>query len=125
MKKILVVDDDPVLQRILVDRLGHRGYEVKGVLDGIDAMVAVRKEVPDLILLDIMMPELNGYEVCRVIKFDPTLKHIPIILLTGRDQELDPKILSIMGIEYMHKSASPQDLLALIDKVLSTPSSNA
>lgn len=81
-------------------------------------MIAARKCHPDLIVLDIMMPELNGYDVCRTLKMDATLKDIPIILLTTRDQEIDPRILGLMGIEYLHKTCKPQDLLVKIEKIL-------
>ena len=82
--------------------------------DGLDGMVQVRKNVPDLIILDIMMPEINGYDVCSNLKFDERFKHIPIIVLTSREQELDPRIGQLMGIDYMHK---PIDSKVLLEKI--------
>ena len=118
MKKILVVDDDAVIQKLLHDLLAHQGYQVVTARDGIDAMVMVRKERPDLVVLDIMMPHVNGYDVCRNIKFDEDLKSVPIILLSSRDQEIDPRILGLMGIDYLQKTCKPQELLAKIQKTL-------
>ena len=118
MKKILVVDDDVVVQKLLGETLVRDGYQVSIAKDGIDAMVLIRKDRPDLIVLDIMMPHLNGYDVCRAIKQDPLLKSIPVILLTSRGKEVDPRLLELMGIEYLHKTAKPQELLAMLEKTL-------
>lgn len=116
MKKILVVDDDAVVQKLLGETLERKGYKVTIAKDGIDAMILVRKDRPDLVVLDIMMPNLNGYEVCRKIKQDKVLKSIPIILLTSRGEEVDPRLLQLMGIEYLHKTAKPQELLDMLEK---------
>jgi CheY-like chemotaxis protein len=118
MKKILVVDDDVVVQKLLSQILEREGYQIISAKDGIDAMLLVRKERPDLVVLDIMMPHLNGYDVCRTIKVDPDLKTIPIILLTSREQEIDKRVLDLMGIEYLQKTCRPQDLVARIQKIL-------
>ena len=118
MKKILVVDDDAVVQKLMGQILEREGYQISGARDGIDAMVMVRKDRPDLVILDIMMPHLNGYDVCRTMKADPDLKDIPIILLTAREQEIDKRVLDMMGITYLQKTCRPQDLLAALKKLL-------
>ena len=118
MKKILVVDDDVVIQKLLNQVLEREGYQLSSARDGIDAMVAIRKDRPDLVVLDIVMPHVNGYDVCRTIKTDPDLKTIPIILLTSREQEIDKRVLDLMGIEYLQKTCRPQDLVAKIKKIL-------
>ena len=115
---ILVVDDDKSVTAMLSSLLSKQGFTVVEAHDGLDAMVQVRQHVPDLIVLDIMMPEINGYDVCRDIKFDQKLKHIPIILLTSREQELDPRIAKLMGIEYIQKPIDSKVLLEKIQKVL-------
>ncbi len=117
-RKILVVDDDPTILKLLQGVLAHEGFEVSTAKDGIDAMVFVKKHQPDLIILDIMMPELNGYDVCHTLKFDPDYKDIPIIILTSRDQELDPRIGKIMGIDYMQKPLDRALLLGKIQEIL-------
>ena len=113
-KKILVVDDDKTITTMADALLSNHGYTVLVAHDGLDGMVQVRKNSPDLIILDIMMPEINGYDVCSNLKFDEKFKHIPIIVLTSREQELDPRIGQLMGIGYMHK---PIDSKALLEKI--------
>jgi DNA-binding response OmpR family regulator len=113
-KNVLVVDDDNAVTKLLDGLLSDKGYNVLVANDGLDGMVQVRKNKPDLIILDIMMPEINGYDVCRDLKFDARFKHIPIIVLTSREQELDPRIGQLMGIDYMHK---PLDTKLLLEKV--------
>jgi DNA-binding response OmpR family regulator len=113
-KQILVVDDDSAITTLLDSILSSNGYTVLVAHDGLDGMVQVRKNNPDLIILDIMMPEINGYDVCRDLKFDARFKHIPIIVLTSREQELDPKIGHFMGIDYMQK---PIDSKLLLEKI--------
>jgi DNA-binding response OmpR family regulator len=116
-KKILVVDDDPSITKMIDKLLSNQGYTIQIAHDGLDGMVQVRKFIPDLILLDIMMPEINGYDVCSNLKFDDRFKHIPIIILTSREQELDPRIGKLMGISYIHK---PIDTKSLLEKVQNT-----
>ena len=117
-KKVLVVDDDPGVIKLLTSILAATGLDVVTAQDGLDAMVQVKHHLPDLIVLDIMMPEINGYEVCRNLKFDNKYKQIPIIILTSRDQELDPRIGQMMGIEYLPKPLDREVLLAKIQAVL-------
>jgi CheY-like chemotaxis protein len=117
-KKILVVDDDKAVITLLESLLSGQGYKVSAANDGLDAMVQVRNNVPDLIILDIMMPELNGYDVCGNLKFDERFKHIPIIVLTSREQELAPGISQLMGIDYMPKPIDSKILLEKIQTVL-------
>ncbi len=113
-KKILIVDDDPVIIKLLQNLLVSADFEVFTATDGIDALVRVRECQPDLIVLDIMMPEINGYDVCSKLKFDSPYKDIPILLLTARDQEIDQRISQMMGIDYMQK---PLDRAVFMSKV--------
>lgn len=113
-KKVLVVDDDKSLTLTVEGLLTNHGYSALVAHDGLDAMVKVRESNPDLIILDIMMPEINGYDVCSNLKFDERFKHIPIIVLTSREQELDSRIGQLMGIDYMHK---PIDSKVLLEKI--------
>lgn len=117
-KKILVVDDDPSIVKLVKSLLEHEGFDVETASDGIDALVKVKEVRPSLIVLDIMMPELNGYDVCHKIKFDSPYKEIPIILLTSRDQEIDSRIGEMMGITYLQKPLQRDVLLAEIKKNL-------
>ena len=114
LKKILIVDDDRSITTMLQGLLSAPGYTVLVAYDGLDAMVQVKSHLPDVIILDIMMPEINGYDVCSNLKFDEKYKHIPIIVLTSREQELDQRIAKFMGIDYMHK---PIDRKILLEKI--------
>lgn len=124
MKKILVVDDDPTLRKIVSETLRREGYEVSVAKDGIDAMVLLKQDKPDLLVLDVMMPELNGYDVCQNLKFNEKYKDIPILLFTTREQEIDPRISGMMGIGYLNKTSSPGEVIATVQKMLfkGTPS---
>ncbi len=113
-KKVLVVDDDPVVIRLVKELLKIQGYLVETAKDGIDAMIMVQKSKPDLIILDVMMPELNGYDVLKTLKFQEEYKKIPIILLTAREQELDQRLSQMMGIDYLQK---PLDRELFLTKV--------
>lgn len=117
VRKVLVVDDDPVLVRMVKEILKSQGFAVETAKDGIDALVMVKKDKPDLIVLDIMMPEMNGYDVLRALKFTDGLKEIPVLLLTAREQELDKRIGDMMGIEYLQKPVHRESFLEKINKL--------
>ena len=111
-KKILVVDDEMHIIRIVKYKLESAGYQVLTALNGIDALKVAREEKPSLIFLDIMMPGLNGYEVCSQLKNSPETRNIIIIMLTAKGQESDKiKGLEVGVDEYITKPFSPQDLL--------------
>src|SRR3990172_10387272 len=93
-KKILLVDDEVDLVETVRFSLEGEGYQVLVSFNGEDALNKARTEKPDLILLDIMLPKLDGYKVCRLLKFDERYRNIPIIMLTARAQEKD-KIISL------------------------------
>ncbi len=117
-KKILVVDDDPTLVLLVERILKEKGFDVVTADNGIDAMRAVNSEKPDLLVLDIMMPEINGYDICRTLKFESPHRDLPIVIVTSRDQELDPRIGAMLGIEYIHKPVDREALLAKIKQML-------
>lgn len=88
-KKILIVEDEESLLKLEKIFLSSRGYEVSGVADGPSALEAVKNERPDLILLDIMLPEMDGFEVCKHLKDDDATSDIPIIMLTAKKSSED------------------------------------
>lgn len=114
-KKILVVDDEADLVETVRFVLELQGFNVLVSYNGEDALNQARKESPDLILLDIMLPKLDGYKVCRLLKFDERYKHIPILMLTAKTQEKDKIIGKETGAdEYITK---PFEMDELIEKV--------
>jgi|SRR5581483_2873786 DNA-binding response OmpR family regulator len=95
MTKIVIVEDDPTLAETLAENLSEEEYEVVTAADGERGLALIRANLPDLIVLDIMLPVLDGLSVCRIIRKDPTTSHIPIIMLTARGTEVD----KIVGLE--------------------------
>ncbi|MCK4261469.1 response regulator [bacterium] len=118
-KRILIVDDEPHIIKVLTIRLEKAGYEVIAAMDGQETLNKVRKEMPDLIILDLMLPGIDGYKVCRLLKFDERYKHIPIIVLTARVEEEDRKRSMEVGAdEYITKPIKPDEFLDTIKKHL-------
>jgi len=117
-KRILVVDDEQALVELVKMRLETNGYEVLSAFDGQEALDKARKEKPDLIILDLMLPKIDGYKVCRMLKFDEKYKKIPIILFTARAQESDKKMGQDVGADsYIVKPFEPKALLAKIKEL--------
>ena len=117
--KILVVDDEIYIVHILDFSLGMEGYDVVTALDGEQALEKVKSEKPDLIVLDIMMPKLDGYEVCKTIKSDPATKQIPVILLSAKGRNVDQKMGFDVGADdYITKPFSPRKLVERINQLL-------
>src|SRR5579871_6444829 len=113
---ILVVDDTPANLQVLTGMLKDRGYKVRPVPSGKLALVAARKDPPDLILLDINMPEMNGYEVCERLKADDQLKGIPVIFISALTEQLDKvKAFAIGGVDYLTKPFQIEELHARVE----------
>ena len=117
--KILVVDDEIYIVHILDFSLGMEGYEVVTALDGEQALEKMKSERPDLIVLDIMMPKLDGYEVCKSVKGNPDTAHIPVILLSAKGRNVDQKLGFDVGADdYITKPFSPRKLVERINALL-------
>lgn len=116
-KHILVVDDEPNMRRGLKDNLEFEGYEVSEAIDGINALEMVQEVKPDLIVLDVMMPNLSGFEVCKQLR--KAGNEVPIILLTAKGEEID-KVLGLeMGADdYVQKPFSIRELIARVKAIL-------
>jgi phosphate regulon transcriptional regulator PhoB len=119
MKKILVVDDEPDLVELVSYNLRKEGFKVSSASNGEDALEKVRKGGYDLIILDLMLPGIQGVELCRMIRSDPKIERVPIIMLTARG-ELKDKIrgLETGADDYMTKPFSPRELVARVNTVL-------
>ena len=120
--KILVVDDEIYIVHILDFSLGMEGYEVVTALDGEQALDKARTERPDLIVLDIMMPKLDGYETCKVLKSREETRDIPVILLSAKGRNVDQKTGFEVGADdYITKPFSPRKLVERINAILGQP----
>lgn len=118
-KKILLADDEPNLVVTIKDRLEVLGYEVIVASNGKETLEKVNGELPDLVLLDLLMPEMNGYEVCRKLKSSPKTKEIPVIIFTASGQrDLEEKCMSVGATELLRKPFEPSELTKLVDKLL-------
>ncbi len=119
MPKILVVDDDPHIRSVLRFALERDGFTVAEAADGAAALAAVARERPDLVLLDVVMPEMDGTEVCRRLRRDSA---VPVIFLSSRDEELDRILgLELGGDDYVTKPFSPREVVARVRAVLRRP----
>lgn len=118
-KKILVTEDSPTILEVIRQFLESNGYSVIVAIDGQEALDKAKKEAPDLIILDLMLPKIDGYKVCRMLKFDQKYRYIPIIMFTARSQESDRILGKEVGADdYILKPFQPEELLEKIKKVI-------
>jgi CheY-like chemotaxis protein len=117
---VLVVDDDPVIQTLLHVNFEMEGYKVVEAVDGVEGLERARAEQPDVVVLDIMMPKMNGLEVAAALKADPATAGIPLVLLSAKAQESDIRAGQSTGAEdYITKPFDPLDLLDRVAVLLS------
>jgi CheY-like chemotaxis protein len=117
--RVMAVDDDPVIRGLLEVNLEMEGHDVVTAVDGRDALDKVRADVPDLILLDVMMPNVNGWEAVAALKDDPATRSIPVILLSARAAEGDRRKGEEIGVEeYVTKPFDPIELMDLVNRLL-------
>ena len=119
-KRILCIEDEPEMIDLIRLILGRRGFEVIGAAGGKEGLEKMRQAPPDLVLLDLMMPDMDGWEVYQQMKADEKTKEIPVIVVTAKAQSIDKVLgLHIAKVDdYIAKPFSPQDLLNSVDKVL-------
>jgi two-component system phosphate regulon response regulator PhoB len=118
-ERILVVDDEEDLLELVNYNLSREGFRVECVATGEAALAAARKNLPDLIVLDLLLPSVDGLEICRRLKADEKTKHIPIIMLTAKSEESDMVTgLELGADDYMTKPFSPRVLLARVRAIL-------
>ena len=118
MERVLIVDDDPDIQKLVSYNLGQAGFEVTTAGTGRNALEAVQKHPPDLIILDLMLPDVDGMEVCRTLRQRDSSRHIPIIMLTARSEEIDRVIGFELGADdYVMKPFSPRELVLRVKSI--------
>lgn len=119
MAKILVVDDEPDALELVSFNLKAAGYEVVTAADGQEAIKKARQHAPDLILLDVMLPEVDGLEVCKLLRRDPATTGIPVIMLTAKAAEIDRVLgLELGADDYITKPFSPRELMLRVKNLL-------
>ncbi|HJZ45961.1 MAG TPA: response regulator [Roseiflexaceae bacterium] len=116
---ILIVDDTPANLNVLSAILGKRGYRVRPAINGALALKAAQKAAPDLILLDVQMPGMDGYEVCRQLKGDEQTRHIPVVFISALDDVLDKvEAFQVGGVDYITKPFQIEEVLARVENQL-------
>ena len=119
MPKILIAEDEPDIRDLIAFTLRFAGYEVAAANNGEEAVQMALREFPDLILMDVRMPRMTGYDACRVMKADPELKDIPIVFLSAKGQESEIKIGMDAGAEdYLLKPFAPDQLTDRVRAIL-------
>jgi two-component system alkaline phosphatase synthesis response regulator PhoP len=119
VKRILAVDDEPHILKLVAFSLRSGGYEVLEATDGLSAISVAQAERPDLVLMDVMMPTLDGYEACRRLKADPATADIPVIMLSAKTQAAEHKTgYDVGAADYISKPFTPKDLVAHVRELL-------
>ena len=119
MAKILVIEDDPGASRLASYALEFEGYKVITAMNGLDGLKKAQNDGPDLIILDVMLPGIDGFEICRRLRTDEKYKDIPIIMLSAKVQESDKATgLKVGANEYLTKPIDPHDLITHVKNLL-------
>jgi two-component system phosphate regulon response regulator PhoB len=119
MSKVVVVDDEPFILMMIEDKLRKAKIDVVALRESRNALEVITRERPDLIILDWMMPELSGIELCKMIKADPSVQGIPIFMLTAKGQDSDEQQGIQCGVQrYITKPFSPKSLLELVQQTI-------
>jgi two-component system, OmpR family, response regulator VicR len=119
-KKVVCIEDEPEMIDLVKLILVRKGFDLTGAMGGREGLEAVRRIKPDLVLLDLMMPDMDGWEVYQQMKADPDLKDIPVIVVTAKAQSIDKVLgLHIAKVDdYVTKPFGPQELLKSVERVL-------
>lgn len=119
MPKILIAEDEPDIRELIAFTLRFAGFEVVTTANGQEALEAAQREVPDLIMMDVRMPKMTGYEACRAMKADPNIQHISVVFLSAKGQESEIKEgLEAGAEEYLLKPFAPDQLIERVRVLL-------
>ena len=118
--RVVCIEDEPEMIDLVRLILGRKGFDVIGAAGGIEGLEKVKREKPDIVLLDLMMPDMDGWEVYQQIKADPDVSDIPIVVVTAKAQSIDKVLgLHIAKVDdYITKPFGPQELLESVEKIL-------
>jgi CheY-like chemotaxis protein len=122
MTKIIVAEDERDIRDLIAFTLRYAGYEVITAANGEEAVALTRQELPDLVITDVRMPKMTGYEACRLIKAEPATQHIPVVFLSAKGQEAEVQSgLDAGGDEYLLKPFAPDQLTRKVAEILNKP----
>jgi two-component system alkaline phosphatase synthesis response regulator PhoP len=120
-KKILVIEDDPAISRLVDYSLRHEGFEVITAANGLDGIRKAHNEHPDLLILDVMLPGIDGFEVCHRLRSEPDTAKLLILMFSAKAQEIDKSTgLKLGADDYLPKPAAPAEIINRVNKLLAT-----
>lgn len=123
MAKILIAEDERDIRELIMFTLRFAGHDVIATANGEEAVEAVRRDLPDLILMDVRMPRMTGYQACEILKADPTLRHIPVVFLSAKGQEAEVRTgMEAGAVEYILKPFAPDQLADRVRTLLASGS---
>jgi two-component system alkaline phosphatase synthesis response regulator PhoP len=118
-KKILVIEDDPAISRLVDYSLRHEGYEVIAASNGLEGIRKANQEAPDLVILDVMLPGMDGFEICHQLRSEPDTAKLPILMFSAKAQEIDKNTgLKVGADDYLPKPAAPAEIVSRVAKLL-------
>jgi DNA-binding response OmpR family regulator len=118
-KKILVIEDDPAISRLVDYSLRHEGYEVISATNGLVGIRKAHNEAPDLIILDVMLPGMDGFEICHQLRTEKDTAQLPILMFSAKAQEIDKNTgLKVGADDYLPKPAAPAEIVSRVEKLL-------
>lgn len=118
-KKILVIEDDPATQRLVEYSLKQEGYQIITASNGLDGIRKALGESPDLVILDVMLPGMDGFEICYRLRSEPATKKLPILMFSAKAQEIDKETgIKVGADDYLTKPSAPADIVSHVEKLL-------
>jgi DNA-binding response OmpR family regulator len=125
-KKILVIEDDPATSRLVDYALRHEGYQVFTAANGLEGIRKAHDEAPDLIILDVMLPGMDGFEICHRLRSEPDTAKLPILMFSAKAQEIDKDTgLKVGADDYLPKPAAPSDIVSHVEALLTKKTQTA
>jgi DNA-binding response OmpR family regulator len=124
--KILVIEDDPAISRLVEYSLRHAGYEVITAANGLEGIKKAHNDAPDLVILDVMLPGMDGFEICHRLKSEPDTASLLILMFSAKAQEIDKNTgLKVGADDYLPKPAAPAEIVSRVAKLLAKKGSNS
>lgn len=124
-KKILVIEDDPAISRLVDYSLRHEGYEVITAANGLEGIRKARLEAPDVVILDVMLPGMDGFEICHRLRSEPDTAQLRILMFSAKAQEIDKNTgLKVGADDYLPKPAAPAEIVSRVEKLLAKKKSH-
>jgi DNA-binding response OmpR family regulator len=125
-RKILVIEDDPATSRLVEYSLRREGYEVSKCSNGLEGIRRAHSDVPDLIILDVMLPGMDGFEICHRLRAEPDTAKLPILMFSAKAQEIDKSTgMKVGADDYLTKPSAPAEIVSRVENLLAKKSSDA